>query len=414
MYNCELLSVGTEILLGDILNTNSQYLARELAALGIAVLHQNTVGDNQQRLREEIEVSLSRSDIIIATGGLGPTADDITKEVCCESLGFELVRDESILNDISAFFCKRGTCMPPTNAKQADVPKGGTVFVNSCGTAPGGAIEKDGKCIIFLPGPPREMKAMFEKQVKPFLISKYSDGAIVSHNIRTFGIGESAMAEAVSDLLSGKNPTVAPYAKDGEALLRVTAKAATKDEAEAILKPVIDDIRARLGNYVYSIDSQSIQETVVSLLHEKGLKVALAESCTAGYIAKRITEIPGASQVFECGIVSYSNKVKMQLLSVKKATLDAHGAVSAETAVEMARGVRLLSGADFGLSVTGVAGPGSDAGINAGVSFIGISSNDGDRAVKFETSGRNGREYIRYVTSSNALNLLREQILKNY
>ncbi len=413
MITCELLSVGTELLLGDILNTNAQYLSREMAALGIGVLHQSTVGDNKERLAAEIKASLSRSDIVIATGGLGPTADDITKEVACETLGFELVRDEDILADISSYFTRRGIAMPDTNAKQADVPLGGTVFKNTCGTAPGAALERDGKCVIILPGPPREMTAMFETSVRPFLLSKYSDGVIVSHTIRTFGIGESAMAQRVSDLLENGNPTVAPYAKDGEALLRVTAKAESAEQAEALLTPVVVEIKSRLPEYIYAVDADSLQETVVKLLLEKGLHVALAESCTGGYIAKRITDIPGASSVFECGAVTYSSTMKIKLLGVSEKTLEAFGAVSEQTAMEMARGVRALSDADIGLSVTGVAGPYCDGNNPSGLSYIGLCCGDTLFAERFETGRDNAREYNRYVTASKALDILRRFILIN-
>lgn len=414
MVTCELLSVGTELLLGDILNTNVQYLSREMAALGITVLHQSTVGDNAERLSAEIRSSLSRSDMVIATGGLGPTSDDITKEVACEVLGFRLVRDEGILAEIEAYFRRRGHVMPAANAKQADVPEGGTVFKNSCGTAPGAALEKDGKCVIILPGPPREMTAMFEQSVKPFLISKYSGGVIVSHTIRTYGIGESAMALKVSDYLENGNPTVAPYAKDGEALLRVAARAENAEKAEALMSPVIDDIKTRLSEYVYAVDSCSLQETVVGLLREKGLKLALAESCTAGYIAKRITEIPGSSRVFDCGAVTYSNEMKTKLLNVSPETIKNFGAVSEQTAVEMARGIKELSGADIGLSVTGIAGPGGEGEKPDGLSYIGVCGNGGLFAERFETGRGNNREYNRYCTASKALDVLRRFIIRNY
>ncbi|MCL2508762.1 MAG: competence/damage-inducible protein A [Oscillospiraceae bacterium] len=410
MFTCELCSVGTELLLGDILNTNAQYLSRELAALGIAVLHQGTVGDNPQRLADELSASLKRSDIVILTGGLGPTADDITKEVCCELLGFQLVRDESILRSIAAHFQKRGSVMPASNLKQADVPASGTVFENTRGTAPGMALEKDGKCVILLPGPPKEMSAMFDISVRPFLLNKYADGVIVSRSIRTFGIGESAMAERIADMLDGENPTVAPYAKEGEALVRVTAKAESAEAAHALLAPVVSEITARLGEFVYGIDAGSLQETVVKLLLEKKLKAAFAESCTAGYVAKRLTEIPGASEVFDCGVVTYSNAMKVKLLGVSEQTLREHGAVSEQTAREMAEGVRAVSGADVGVSVTGVAGPGASEKKPAGLSYIGICGKEGTFAVRFETGREHDREYNRYVTSSKALDVLRRYI----
>lgn len=406
MAVCEILSVGTEILLGDILDTNSRFLSVELAKLGISVLHHTTVGDNPERLGEAVRTALKRSDIVIATGGLGPTADDITRDICCKEAGFELVLDETILGGIRAYFDRKGTDMPETNARQAFVPVGGTVFENENGTAPGLGLKKDGKCVIMLPGPPYEMAPMFTKSVIPF-IKEYSNGIIVSHTIRTMKIGESAMAEKVSDLLENSNPTLAPYAKMGEALLRVTAKADTKDEAEKLCVPVIDEVCRRLGSYVYGIDNENIESRVVALLKENHLKLATAESCTAGYIPKRITDIPGASSVFEYGAVTYSNAVKEKVLGVKHSTLEAFGAVSPETAKEMAAGIRKISGADIGISVTGIAGPDSDnSGKPAGLIYVAIDADGYSQCEKVET-GRNDREYNRYVSASRALNLVR-------
>ena len=412
MYTCEIISVGTELLLGDILNTNEQFLSKELASMGIAVLHRSSVGDNRERLAEEIRLALKRSDIVITSGGLGPTPDDLTKEVCCEVMECPLAENKEQTEKIKRYFEKKGMDMPESNLKQALLPVGGIVFENNNGTAPGGAIEKNGKCLIFLPGPPRELIPMFRGCAKP-LLKKYSSGAIVSHNIRTMEIGESALAELVRDHMDLPNPTVAPYAKDGEALLRVTAGAESEEKAEELCKPVIEDILKRLGKYVYGVDYDSIQQRVVELLHKHNKKLAIAESCTAGYTAKRLTEIPGSSEVFDCGIVSYSNDVKMNLLGVSEATLKQYGAVSSQTACEMAEGVRRVGGADLGISITGVAGPGSDSGNKpAGLVYIAIS--DGKKTVweKLETGRENDREYNRYVSASRALNLVRKYLEK--
>lgn len=406
MSVCEILSVGTEILLGDILNTNSKYLSEELARLGISVLRHTTVGDNAERLAAALKTALERSDIVIATGGLGPTADDITRDVCCSVMGFELEFDNSIADGIRAYFDSKGYEMPESNLRQAYVPVGGDVFENKNGTAPGLGLKKDGKCVVILPGPPYEMAPMYQESVVPYL-SEYSDGIIVSHTVRTMGIGESAMAETVADLLENENPTVAPYAKKGEALLRVTAKAENEREAEGLCKPVIEEICRRLGESVYGIDSESIEERVVSLLKKNGMTIATAESCTAGYIPKRITDIAGASGVFGFGAVTYSNEMKEKMLGVKNETLEAHGAVSEETAVEMAAGIRRVSGADIGISVTGIAGPGSDGTSKpVGLCYIAIDTEDYKACEKIET-GKNNREYNRYVTASRALNLAR-------
>lgn len=406
MAVCEILSVGTEILLGDILNTNSRYLSQELAKLGISVLRHTTVGDNADRLAAALGTALERSDIVIATGGLGPTADDITRDVCCSVMGFELEFNQGIADKIKAYFESKSIDMPESNLRQAYVPKGGVFFENNNGTAPGLGMKKNGKCVVILPGPPYEMAPMYQESVVPYL-AEYADGIIVSHTIRTMGIGESAMAETVADFLENANPTVAPYAKKGEALLRVTAKAASKSEAEALCAPVIDEIKQKLGSFVYGIDSESIEERVVELLKKNNLTIATAESCTAGYIPKRITDIAGASSVFEFGAITYSNEMKEKILGVKPGTLAAHGAVSEETATEMAAGIRRVSGADIGISVTGIAGPGSDGTSKpVGLCYIAINAEDYQYCEKIET-GKNNREYNRYVTASRALNLAR-------
>lgn len=406
MAVCEILSVGTEILLGDILNTNCRFLSKELAKIGISVLRHTTVGDNAERLAAALKTALERSDIVIATGGLGPTADDITRDVCCETMGFEMRFDESIAEEIRSYFEAKGAEIPETNYRQAYVPAGGTVFKNNNGTAPGLGLKKDGKCVVMLPGPPYEMEPMYYESVVPYL-DEYIHAAIVSHSVRTMGIGESALAEMCSDLLEGENPTVAPYAKKGEALLRVTAKAKTKGEAEALCKPVIEEICRRVGEYCYGIDSESIEARVVELLKKHKMTLATAESCTAGYVSKRITDIPGASEVFGCGAVTYSNEIKEKLLGVRHETLAAYGAVSEETAREMAAGVRRISGADIGISLTGIAGPDSD-GTNkpVGLCYIALDAEGVSKCEKIET-GKANREYNRYVNASRALNLVR-------
>ena len=287
--NCEIICVGTELLLGDIVNTNAVYLSKELAKLGINVLYQSVVGDNDSRLEECIRKSLEKSDIIILTGGLGPTADDITKEVCCKALGFELELNEKQLRKIENYFCSKNIEMPESNKKQAYLPKSGYVLENNNGTAPGFAIEKNSKCIISLPGPPREMKPMFENGAKPIL-EKYSSAVLVSHNVRMIGIGEAKMAEDAGKLLDGENPTVAPYAKDGECLLRVTAKAKDKNTAEKMCSKILDEIYKKFSEYIYGIDIDGIEYAVVEKLKEKNLKVAFAESCTGGLCAKRISQ----------------------------------------------------------------------------------------------------------------------------
>lgn len=411
MKTCEIISVGTELLLGDILNTDAQFLAQELAKLGFGVMHQSVIGDNHDRLLKALGQAAERSDIIILSGGLGPTPDDITKEVACEFFSKELVLHEESLERMTKYFKNKGLDMPESNKKQAMLPADCVVFENNNGTAPGLGMEKDGKHILLLPGPPRELKPMFKESAVPYL-KQFSDKVIISHNIRTFGIGESAMSQEVEDLLDSENPTVAPYAKDGEALLRVTAMADNEEEAEELCAPVIEEIRSRLADYIYGIDCTCIEETVVEMLKERGLKLATAESCTGGLIGKRITNISGASSVFDCGIISYSNEIKHKILGVNEDDLKKYGAVSEQVAKQMATGVLELSGADIAVSVTGIAGPLSD-GTNkpVGLSYIALADKDNVWGKELNT-GRNDRDYNRYVNASNALNMVRVYLNK--
>ena len=403
--NCELISVGTEILLGDILNSNAQYLSKELASLGIGVTHQCTVGDNRERLLSAIDIAFSRCEMIIFTGGLGPTPDDLTKEVCAEYFGSELIMDEGIAKGIEKYFLDRNRTMPESNLKQALVPGGAKVLHNTCGTAPGFIMEKEGKIMIILPGPPHEMTAMFRNGVLPYLQEK-SDCVIKSHTVRTFGIGESAMSELVSDLLFMKNPTVAPYAKSGEALLRVTAKAESEEKADELMKSVLSEIENRLGDYIYGIDVNSTEEALSGLLKEKEMTVSFAESCTGGLCGKRITDLSGASQIFHCGIISYSNEIKEKVLGVRSEHLQKYGAVSSIVAAEMAEGVRKLSGSSIGVAITGEAGPTSGDGKPVGLIYIAVT--DGEKLLLTELHGRNGgdhcREYNRIYSASAAFN----------
>ena len=406
MAVCELISVGTEILLGDILNTDAQFLSIELAMLGISVIHQSTVGDNRERLLAQLKEAADRSDIIILSGGLGPTPDDLTKEVCCEFFGKKMFLHEPTVEKIKTYFSTKGMEMAQNNLKQAMLPKDCVIFPNDNGTAPGMAIEKDGVHILVLPGPPRELKPMFRNCAVPYLM-QFSDRIIVSHNIRTFGIGESLMAERVNDLFEAENPTVAPYAKDGEALLRVTAMARTKEEAENLCKPVINEIKSRLDGFVYGVDYTCIEEAVIEKLKEKHMKVATAESCTGGLIAKRITDVPGASEVFDCGIISYANEIKHRVLGVSEDDLNKYGAVSEPVARQMAQGALKVSGADIAVSVTGIAGPDSDSTNKpVGLVYIGLADRDNVWVRELRTS-RKDRSYNRYVSASNALNMIR-------
>lgn len=413
----EILAVGTELLLGNIVNTNAQYLSNELARMGFSVLHETVVGDNPERLTDAVKQAISRSDILITTGGLGPTGDDITRETVASALGVELELDGESLKSVQEYFRKTGREMSENNVKQVMLPRGCTVFKNNWGTAPGCAVENYGKIVIMLPGPPREMKPIFENSVVPYL-KKYQDGTIESINLRVFGIPESKVEEILSDLMKGKNPTLAPYAKDGEVLLRVTAKAANSEKALKMCKPLVDEIKIRLGDSVYGENVESLQQVVVAKLREKKLKIGLAESCTGGYLAKRITDISGSSEIFDCGVVSYANQIKQKILGVGEETLKWYGAVSQQTAAEMARGARDVSGADIGVGITGIAGPGGGTEEKpVGLVYIGVCNAQKcyvkrfvlGHAFKGKTEN-DERELIRYLASSNALDMVRRLI----
>lgn len=405
--NAEIICIGTELLLGDIVNTNAQYLSRKLAQKGINVFYQSSIGDNRARIVKSLSAAITRSNLIIITGGLGPTADDITLKTVSDALGIPLEKNQEAYNNIVEYFKKNDKPMTQNNEKQAYLPKGCTVFENKKGTAPGCAIESGTQCIIFLPGPPAEMQAMFEDKVSKYL-NKYSSGIIESKFVKIYGVGESEIDQKAADLINGTDPTVAPYAKFGEAELRVTANGKTKADAQAKINATVLKIKSLFGESVYGYDDDDLQTVVVRLLKEKGLKVSTAESCTAGYISKRITDISGSSEVFNMGVVTYSNESKTNELSVPPELIEKYGAVSKEVAACMAKGVRQKSGADIGLSITGIAGPASD-GTNKpiGLSFIGLSLKEGEFVIKSQKGANNDREYIRYTSASEALNFLR-------
>lgn len=412
--NAEIITVGTELLLGDILNSNSQFLSQQLAVFGIPVLHQSTVGDNNDRLRQELEQAMKRSDLIVLTGGLGPTPDDLTRETVSEALGLPLTLHEESYARIVEYFHTTGKEMTENNRKQAMLPAGCTVFPNDHGTAPGCAVERYGQHIILLPGPPRELIPMFSDYVAPYL-SNLSGGTIFSHTIGVFGVPESAVAERLADLLAGANPTVAPYAKEGEVVLRVTARAADEEAARAMCEPVVTEIRQRLGINVYGVDSGSLQKAVVQLLLEKKMKIATAESCTAGLLSGRLTEVPGASSVFECGIAAYSAEIKHNLLGVPEEMIAAHGTVSPEVASAMAVGALKAGNASLGIGITGVAGPDPSEGKPVGTVYIALADEKRVWVKKIVAAGLDGgtdagREHIRLLATSHALDLARRYL----
>lgn len=401
----EILCVGTEILLGDIVNTNAAYIAKELAEKGINVYNQSVVGDNPKRLEESLTLAFERNDMVVMTGGLGPTYDDMTKEIVAAHFGKKLILDQPSLDAIKTFFDRLGREMTENNVKQAMMPEGCIVLPNRNGTAPGMIIEGEGKTAILLPGPPREMKVMWESCVVPYLES-LSDEVIVSHNIKMFGIGESNMEQMLHEyLISHENPSAAPYAKDAECMLRVTAKAHSKEEAEMMMAPMIAELTEMMKEYVYGIDVPDIQTALVNTLKERGLTVACAESFTGGLIAKRITDVSGASEVFSFGACTYSNEMKQMILGVKEETLQIYGAVSGETAAQMAEGIRRVAGADIGIATTGVAGPEPSEGKAVGTVFIGVSYGNVTEVKELMLArGKvDDRELIRYSGSSHGL-----------
>lgn len=406
--SAEILCIGTEILMGDIVNTNAAYIAKELTNLGITMYHQTVVGDNPDRLKESLELAFSRSDIVITTGGLGPTYDDLSKETIAAYFGRKLKMDDASLQSVIEFHQKLNIPMPENNKKQAMMPEGATIFPNPNGTAPGCAIEQDGKTAIMLPGPPREMAPMFDHYVVPFLL-KDGKKVLLSHNLHFYGIGESLLETKLHDLMAKSlNPTVAPYAKTGEVMVRVSAMAKDAGDAEKMMEPVIREIKETTGEFLYGIDVGDLQTAAVKMLKEKGLEAAAAESCTGGYVSKRLTDVNGASSVFQCGVCTYSNRMKRQLLGVKESTLQKFSAVSPETAAEMAAGVRKLSGAHIGVAVTGNAGPEPSEGKPVGLVYIAVDSDWHKEVFEMNINRRdeNLREMIRYLASSRAIYML--------
>ncbi|MBR5292732.1 MAG: competence/damage-inducible protein A [Clostridia bacterium] len=407
--NAEIISVGTELLMGQILNTNARYISGRLADLGINLYYHITVGDNHDRLKDSIKTGFSRSDILIFTGGLGPTEDDLTKETIADYFGLELIIYEDYKEKLIERMVSRGYQCTPNNFKQVMFPKDHCIILpNPNGSAPGCIIEMDGKAAIMMPGPPWEMEPMFEAQVVPYL-EKRSNCRFYSRTLRIFGRGESQVEHDIQDIVDLQtNPTIAPYAKAAETTLRITARCGDEAEGEELILPVMDEICDRIGEYVYSSHGKEMHEVCAELLSKNQLKLAVAESCTGGMIASQLVSVPGSSEWFIEGAVTYAPEAKMCRLGVKAETLDKYTDVSAETAMEMAEGIRISSGADIGISTTGYAGP-SGAPDQVGHVFIGVSHRDGVQAYEFHFKG--SRERVRITATLNALNLLRKLIL---
>lgn len=409
----EIIAVGTELLMGNTTNTNAKYISQKMNELGIDVHYQIVVGDNLDRVADVIVKSLKRCDVLIVTGGLGPTDDDLTKEALSKAVGLELVPDEASLKRITDFFKSVNRPMAKCNNKQAYIPKGSKALLNHNGTAPGIHLEKDNKIIILLPGPPKEMIPMFENLVFPYLSNK-SNAIIFSRTLRVVGIGESSIQEKIGDLFAKQsNPTIAPYAKSGEVHLRITCKEEKKEEAIIKINKLERIVKDILDEHVYGYDDDCLEKVVNDLLQTNNLKIGTAESCTGGLISQRLTSVSGASKSFECGFITYSNESKCKQLGVKIDTLIEYGAVSSKTACEMAEGVRAKSGADIGVSVTGIAGPeGGTEEKPVGLCFIGISYKD--KTISYRQNFIGNREKIRWSCSTKVLDIIRKLLLNEF
>lgn len=407
--NCEILAVGTELLMGEIVNSDAQMISRGLNEHGFNVYWHTVVGDNPARLREALETAKSRADVLITTGGLGPTADDLTKETVAEVFDRPLQMDQAQLVRLKE---RMGPKMTPNNEKQAMLPEGCTVLVNDWGTAPGCAFEADGCHVIMLPGPPRECTPMFRLRALPYL-ETLCGGVIGSRYVKIFGQGESSVEYLTRPLADSlKDVTMAPYAKEGECEIRITARADSKEAALALCDPVVEQVKALLGDKVYGVDVSSLEEVVVEGLKARKMTIACAESCTGGLIAKRITDISGASEVFGYGCVTYWNEAKMGLLGVSPETIEQYTEVSAQCALEMARGVRKLAGADIGISTTGYAGPTGGTEENpVGTVYIGLSWAGGETVFRPDRRYMRTREQVRRHAASHAFDLVRREVL---
>ena len=409
-HTAELIAIGTELLLGNIANTDAQMISEGLSELGINVYYHTVVGDNPDRVRQAVEIARRRADIIITTGGLGPTCDDLTKVALAEAFGKPLVYHEPSAQRIRERFAAMERPVTENNYQQAMVPEGCTVLDNDWGTAPGVAFEADGTHVILLPGPPRECEMMFRHRAVPYL-KTLSDGVIASRTVKTFGIGESAAEALLRDLMNAlHNPTLAPYAKPTGTELRITAHAATEEEAYALIAPVEEQVKEIMGDHVIGVNVNSIQEVCLNLLKEKGLTLGTAESCTGGLIAKLITDLPGASAVLKGGIVSYTNEVKSNVLGVPQEMLEEYGAVSPQVAEAMARGVKKVLGCDIALSATGVAGPDpDDRGNPVGLVYLGLAYGE-DCIVQEFHAGKGDRDRVRRLSAGTALDMVRRYL----
>lgn len=408
----EIISIGTELLLGQIQNTNATYLSEELASIGVSCYYQTTVGDNKQRIKDVLEHACERADILLITGGLGPTPDDLTHETLAEFFGVEMQYHQSIKDSIQEFFAKRNREYSQANKKQAYLPETAEILNNPTGTAPGivWKTEKNNKDIYVFtfPGVPSEMHSMWKETVRQYLLNLTEVSVLSSRELKIFNMGESKLMDYVSDLLESSNPTVAPYAQREECKLRITARASTEQEAQELISPVIDEIYSRVGEYIYGENSDNLSSVVDRLLKTHKLTISVAESCTGGLVSKRLTDNSGSSQYTGLNLITYSNKSKSQLLKVKQETLDNYGAVSEQTALEMSRGLQELTQSDINVSITGIAGPESDS-TDKPVGLVYICILYSNQEYNYQLNiGNRGRDNNRWLISQHVLNYIRQ------
>lgn len=407
--NAEILAIGTELLMGQIANTDAQFLSRQLNEIGINVYHHTVVGDNPGRMEEALALALSRADLVITTGGLGPTADDMSKDIVAAHFGLSMVKDEASMRNLTNMFAHHAWSMTPNNERQAYFPEGAAILPNPNGTAPACIVEQDGKIVVVLPGPPNELQPIYLQSVRPYLIRK-SNRRITSVMLRTMGLGESTVEDMLRNLIDTQtNPTLATYVGDGDVLLRITASTQEGEDPQGLLHPMVERVKDILGDAVYSQDGKDLPTVIVERLAAQGMTLAAAESCTGGMLSSRLVDVPGVSEVLVEGVVTYRNDSKMRRLGVQKTTLEQYGAVSQQTALEMARGVRQTSGATLGVATTGIAGPeGGTADKPVGTVYIAISGPEGERAEKLYIP-RN-RQQVRKTTVMRVLDLIRHYL----
>ena len=409
----EVLCIGTELLLGNITNGNARWIAEQLAALGIPHFRQEVVGDNRERVIQAVREASGRCRILITTGGLGPTPDDLTTEAITAAFGGSVVECPEVWADIQAKAAARGRVCSPSTRKQALLPEGAAVLPNPTGTAPGMIWSPEpGFTVLTFPGVPSEMQAMWLATAAPWLQQAgVAQGVFASRMLRFWGVSESALAEELADLLAGENPTVAPYAGAGEVKLRITARADTPEAAEALLDPVEAQLRARTGQACYGVDEQSLALVVLELLRQRGQTLAVAESCTGGGIGVALAAVPGASDVFLGGVIAYANAVKQELLGVPADALASHGAVSDPVAIAMAQGARRTTSADWAIAVTGIAGPGGGSAEKpVGLVHIAVAGPDGTCSEEVRFGSMRGRQWIQTLTAGEALDRLRRRL----